>query len=187
MSQCFLEKRGKSRPRFVSVQAVVKIFPEKSFAASTAVDAGKLLLYTSPILRPVERAEVAAHHKRVGVAFFEPDFAAVPFAFFGVEDVAGLPKAVFLNHVDEDNHVQDGLIFAFAGAFFAEAIGVFAEEFDNFAVEFAAGFVDFDVAFFLVGFIVFGFPGAKNVLRLSKIKSEASGEGKEYFLHKQDF
>ncbi len=187
MSQCFLQKRGKSRPRFVSVQVVVKIFPEKSFAASMAADAGKLLFHTSPVLRSVKRAEVAAHHKRVGVAFLEPDFAAIPFAFFGVEDIAGLPEAVFLNHVDEDNHVQDGLIFAFAGAFFTETIGVFAKEFDDLSIKFAAGFVDFDVAFFFVGFIVFGFPGAEDVLRLCEIKSETSGDGKEYFLHKQDF
>lgn len=160
MSQCFLKKRGKSRPIFVSVQAIAKIFLKIHLRS----------FHPAPILRPVKRPEVSSYDKCVRIAFFEPDLAAVPLPFFGVEDVAGLPKTVFQHHIDQNDHVQHRLVFAVAGAFVAKPVGTLAQEFYDFAVQFAAGLVNFDVAFFFIGFVIFCFPGAEDVLRLAATK-----------------
>ncbi len=122
------------------------------------------LLYPCPVLRPVEWAKETPYHKCVWVAFFEPHFAAVPFAFFWVEDIARLPQTALRQHIDEYGHAEQGLVFTITGAFCTGGRCIRAQHFCYFAIYLAIGLIDLDMAFVFAGFVVLGLPSAERSL-----------------------
>ena len=127
-----------------------------------------------PTLRPVERTQVAAHHEGIGIARFQPQLAGVPFAPFGIEDVARLPHAIGQHHVDEQDHAGEGLTFAFPGTLVAYGAGGLHEQFINFPMQFTAGFKQLNVAAGFAAVIVYGFPEADDGLGRCPLAAEGS-------------
>ena len=128
-----------------------------------------------PVLRPVERTQVAADDEGVGITFFQPQLAGIPFAFVGIEDITGLPHAIGLGHVDQQDHTGQGLAFTFPGAILANGAGWLLQQFVDLSVQFPPRFEEVNMAAGLATVVIHRFPGAQDGLRPEQLTAEQHG------------
>lgn len=76
-----------------------------------------------PILCAIKWPDIAPDNEGIRVAVFEPHLTGVPFAFFRVQNTAGLPETVFLYHFNQYDHAEYWFIFTLSRTIIAQLVG----------------------------------------------------------------